>query len=278
MDTFAFRSLLFVPGDSPKKLAKALDVPADALIVDWEDAVPPDRKAVARTATIEAMGSLASRGRTVLVRPNPVGTEFADADLRAVRECAPHGIVIAKCEASSQVGEALQGMPEGMRALALIESSAGVLQAASIAGCSGRVAGLMFGAEDYCAEVGIRRSDGAPELLYARGSVVNAARALRREVFESPLMQYKDLQAVRTAAWRARNQGFTGQAAIHPDQVPVINEVFLPAQAEIEAARQVLERYRAHGEGVYEVQGALEDRPAVVDASRILRIASRFGS
>lgn len=276
MSDFVFRSILFVPGDSPKKLSKALGLPADAFIVDWEDAVAPDRKAAARLATSAAMPALLDGGKTVFVRPNPVGTEWAGDDRESIRECSPAGVVIAKCEGASDVEHALEGLPERMRAIVLIESPLGVLRVAEVVERSTRVAGLMFGAEDYSARAGVRRSDGDPELAFARSSVVNAARALGREAFDSPTMEYRDLQVVRQASQRGRRFGFTGKAAIHPDQVPVINDSFMPTAEELEHARGVIERHREHGGGVYGADGLMEDMPIVLNALRLIEFASRF--
>lgn len=276
MSDFVFRSILFVPGDSPKKLSKALDLPADALIVDWEDAVAPDRKAAARLATSAAMPALLECGKTVFVRPNPVGTEWARADQEAIKECSPAGVVVAKCESASDVEYALEGLPERMRAIALIESPLGVLRVAEVVERSQRVAGLMFGAEDYSARAGVHRSAGDPELAFARSSVVNAARALGREAFDSPTMEYLDLQVVREASQRARRFGFTGKAAIHPGQVPAINAAFMPTEEELEHARGVIERHREHGGGVYGADGSMEDMPIVLNALRLVDFARRF--
>lgn len=278
MSDFVFRSILFVPGDSPKKLSKASRLPADAFIVDWEDAVAPDRKAAARLATSAAMPALLDEGKTVFVRPNPVGTEWARADREAIKECSPGGVVIAKCEGASDVEHALAGLPERMRAIALIESPLGVLRVAEVVERSKRVAGLMFGAEDYSARAGVRRSDGDPELAFARSSVVNAARALGREAFDSPTMEYGDLDVVRQASQRARRFGFTGKAAIHPGQVPVINTAFMPTEEELEYARGVIKRHRKHGGGVYGADGSMEDMPIVLNALRLVEFASRFKS
>lgn len=276
MSDFVFRSILFVPGDSPKKLSKAVDLPADAFIVDWEDAVAPDRKAAARLATKAAMPALLERRTPVFVRPNPVGTEWARADQAAIKECCPAGVVIAKCEGASDIEHALDGLPGGMSAIALIESPLGVLRVAEVVDRSKRVAGLMFGAEDYSARAGVRRSDGDPELAFARSSVVNAARALGREAFDSPTMEYGDLQVVRQASQMARRFGFTGKAAIHPGQVPVINAAFMPTEEELEHARGVIERHREHGGGVYGADGSMEDMPIVLNALRLVELAGRF--
>lgn len=270
MDVSSLRSLLFVPGDSPRKLAKVLEVPADALIVDWEDAVADHRKELARTSTLEALPTLLEHKAAIFIRLNVGNKETIDADCRALRQCAADGVVIPKCETTGDVEDLLAELPRAFAIVPLIESPPGLLQAARIADCSSRVAALMFGAEDYTAEAQILRSEGEPELLFARGGMVNAARARHKEIFDSPLMQYRDLAAVRQAAWRSRRLGFTGQAAIHPAQVDVINEVFLPTHEEMEAAQEILRRYKQNRGGVYGVEGSLEDHPTVRHALQLI--------
>lgn len=270
LNASGLRSILFVPGDSPRKLAKAPSVPADALIVDWEDAVSEANKKKARRVTRDAIRGLADADPAVLIRVNANRPDLVREDCLAVLECSPDGVVIPGCESGEAVQELLRRLPGTAAVFPLLESPMGVLAAAEIAFSSERVAALMFGAEDYSAETRVMRSEGEPELAFARSSVVNAARAAGMEVFDSPLMRFRDPSAVRRAAWRGRRLGFTGQAAIHPSQVPLINDVYSPSEAEIAAAEAVLERFRAHGGGVYAVEGSLEDKPAVEHALRVL--------
>ena len=267
------RSILFVPGDSAKKLSRAASLPADSILIDWEDAVADANKSDAWSVTQRALPSLQSQGRLVLVRLNHPSSEWVAADCAAVRRCQVNGVVIPKCESVGDVERVTEELPGAGIIIPLVESPLGVLWAAEIASCSDRVTALMFGAEDYCAETRIRRSEGEPELTFARGSVVNAARAMGKQVFDSPPMQYQDLGAVRQAAQRGRRHGFSGQAAIHPAQLPVINEVYSPSPAEVEEAKAVLSRFEEHGGGVYAVRGSLEDYPMVRDALAVLERA-----
>ena len=269
----AVRSLLFVPGDSRRKLAKAAGVAADALILDWEDAVAEQAKDAAREATADAMPLFRASDHFVLIRITSSQPDRIEGDCEAVAACRPDGIVLPKCEHASQVVHAAGRLAGDMALMPLIESPLGVLRAVAIASCSDRVRALMFGAEDYSAAVGVRRSAGEPELAFARGSVVNAARCFSKEVFDSPSMAYADAVAVavREAARRARAYGFTGQAAIHPGQVPIINEAFTPSRAEVAAARAVLDRFKERGGGAWGIGGRLEDLPAARHAAAVLR-------
>ncbi len=262
-----------MPGDSVKKLSRSVGLPADLILIDWEDAVSEANKADARAVTQRALPSVRSDGRPLLVRPNPPSSTWFAEDCAAVRSCRPDGVVIPKCESARDVERVAEQLPGLGIIVPLIESPLGVLRAAELASCSGRVKALLFGAEDYCVESRIRRTEDEPEVAFARSSVVNAARAMRKQVFDSPLMQYQDLAAVRQAAQRGRRLGFTGQAAIHPSQLPVINEAYSPSSDEVEEARTVLRRFEEHGGGVYSVQGSLEDYPMVREALAVLERA-----
>lgn len=266
----AIRSILFVPGDSPRKLARAAGVAADALILDWEDAVAEQAKEVARLATADAMPLLQANDRLVLIRITSSQPDGMARDCEAVAACRPDGIVLPKCEHPRQV-ELVAGRLDGdLAVVPLVESPLGVLRAAALAACSEGVRALLFGAEDYSAAAGVRRSAGEPELAFARGCVVNAARSFSKEVFDSPSMVYADPGAVREAASRARAYGFTGQAAIHPTQLTAINEAFTPSPAEVAEARAVLARFEQRGGGVQGIGGRLEDMPAARHAAAVL--------
>ncbi len=270
MELGSARSILYVPGDSPRKLSKTSRISADAFIVDWEDAVSESNKQRARDATREAMPALKALGRPVLIRINATRGDLVRHDCEAVQECDPAGIVIPKCEGAGEMNELLAELPGSVPVLPLIETPRGVVNAPVVALASARVTGLMFGAEDYCAAMRILRTAGEPELAFARCSVANAARAAGLSVFDSPQMAYKDLDTVRAAARRSRVLGFTGQAAIHPAQVPVINEVFAPTDAEIDKASKVVLRFKDRRGGVYGVDGVLEDQPIVKQALEVL--------
>jgi len=272
-ELFRIRSILFVPGDSAKKLSRAAALPADLILIDWEDAVAEANKSDARSVTQRALPSIRSDDRPVLVRPNSPSSAWFAEDCAAVRRCRPDGVVIPKCESVRDVELAAEGLPGLGIIVPLIESPLGVLRAAELASCSDRVKALLFGAEDYCVESRIRRTEGEPEVTFARSSVVNAARAMQKQVFDSPPMQYEDLAAVRRAATRGRQLGFTGQAAIHPAQLPVINDAYSPSAAEVEEAKTVLRRFDEHGGGAYSVQGSLEDYPMVRAALAVLERA-----
>lgn len=276
LDIATIRSLLFVPGDSPGKLASAGASSADAVIVDWEDGVPARNKEFAREITLKALPALREQKRAVFVRVNEIGSETTLADCQALRESEVDGVAIPKCGSDLYVVDLLEDLPEIPAILPFIETAQGLHYAAQIAGHSKRVRALMFGAEDYTANTRIMPGDDELELLFARSSIVNSARAMRKAVFDSPSMQYKDLDAVRRSAQRGRRLGFTGQAAIHPAQLEIINETYLPSQRELDDASEVIGRFRQHGGGVYGVDGRLEDEPTVRRALQVLMSGVAF--
>lgn len=277
-DSTLLRSLLFVPGDNESKLRKAAGVPADALVIDWEDAVLPEQKPHARERTLHALSERSAYPQTVLVRLNAVETDEFEADCQALANCVPDGLMIPKCSSPDHADKIAAFLertdPEGRCSIyALIESAAGVVRAPEIANCSPRVAALAFGAEDFSAQMGIHRSENDIELLYARSAVVTAARAGAREAYESPCLDFRNLDRVRDGAHRARNLGFSGQLAIHPGQVPILNEVFSPTEGEIAEAQRILDTFAKQGTGVMAVEGKVVDEPVLRRARRILQLA-----
>lgn len=272
------RSLLFVPADSPAKLIKSKQTPADALVIDLEDAVEPRRKAMARSLVKEFLQGRHALPQAVLVRLNPAAGEHFDHDCDAITRCLPDGIVLSKCESAYDVLQ-LHSFLESTdvdrkcQIYPLIESPRGILNAYSIASSSSRVAGLAFGAEDFAAEMGIHQTGDEIELLYARSALVTASRAAGCEAIDSPLLDFGDLQRLRNAAFRARNLGFSGKLAIHPAQIPVLNDVFSPTESEILEANRMIASYSASGGGVLAIEGRMVDEASVRKARRILEIA-----
>ena len=272
------RSLLFVPGDNPSKLAKSRSAAADALVLDWEDAVLPQDKPKARALATEFLRSRAGLATPILVRVNPVASTCFEEDAVAFAGCVPDGIVLSKCRSADNVRRLEQILGErGPAATCLVfpmvESAEGLLNAHAIAKSSTRVAALLFGAEDFSADVGIRPTEGEWELLYARSALVTAARAAGLDSIDSPYLEFRNTEEVRASAQRARNLGFTGKLAIHPAQVQVLNEVFSPSESEIEEARRILSAYSSSATGVTVVAGRMVDEAVARKARQTLRLA-----
>ncbi|MDG6103651.1 CoA ester lyase [Dactylosporangium aurantiacum] len=280
------RSYLYVPGDAPQKLDKALHRGADALIVDLEDAVPAAGKDRARALVAEWLGALPATGRpAVWVRVNtgPAG----EADARAVAGPNLAGVCLAKADSPAQVaalGVALAGaeeacgLPVGTIAVVpLLESAAAVLAAPAIARAP-RVARLQIGEADLRAELGVTLGPDERELLFVRSQVVLAAAAAGIAPPVAPVStDYRDLAALRASTVALRRLGFLGRACIHPAQVEVVNEVFTPTPQELAAAADLVRRFDdavGSGAGVLvDVDGRMVDAAVVRAARRLLTLA-----
>lgn len=287
------RSLLFVPADSEKKLAKAASLDADALILDLEDSVRPEARPRAREI---AKAFLAERHRPELwVRINPVDTEDALLDLAAVVPEAPAGIVLPKPRGAADVvtlAERLAeleqdaNLPVGeTRVLPIVtERPEAVLALHGYTPETPRLAGLTWGAEDLSAALGAataRDEHGAwlPVYELARSLSLLAASAAGVPAIDTVYTDYRDSDGLAKYAARARRDGFSGMLAIHPAQVAVINEAFVPSAEEIEHARRIVAAFEdGSGAGAVGLDGRMLDRPHWDRARRVLALAERLQS
>jgi citrate lyase subunit beta / citryl-CoA lyase len=286
------RSLLFVPGDSEKKLAKALESSADGLILDLEDSVGLAAKPQARGTVAAFIG--AARARAVrprlYVRVNPLDSGLTEADLDAVMAAGPDGIMLPKslCGADVQrlgvklaVREAENGLVDGAtRILAIAtESARALFGLASYAGASARLEGLAWGAEDLGADIGsetYRLPDGGYTGPYrlARDLTLFAAVAADAAPIDAVFVNFRDEVGLRAECLAARRDGFTAKMAIHPAQVPVINELFSPSPEAIARARAIAAAFEAApSAGVLSVDGEMLDLPHLKRARKVLERA-----
>lgn len=290
------RSLLFVPGDDARKLARALACGADAVILDLEDSVAPGAKALARervAAFLREAREAQTRTR-LYVRVNPLAGGLVDADLDAVMPQAPHGIVLPKSlnGASVQqlgvklaVREARHELPDGATRVLPIatESARAMFGLGSYAGCSARLEGLSWGAEDLSADLGAlaaRLPDGgyAPPYQVARAMALFAAVAAGVTPIDTVFPAFRDLAGLRADAAAARRDGFEAKLAIHPDQVAVINEVFTPSAPELARAQAIVDAFaEAPQAGVVALEGQMLDAPHLARARKVLARAAGAG-
>lgn len=273
------RSLLFVPGDRPERFAKAAESGADAVILDLEDSVVPEKKADARLAVADFLA--AARSVTVLVRVNPLGSNALPADLDALRGATPDALMLPKAEGAASIAalDALLG-PSAPPILPIAtETPAAIFELGSYRTCAARLAGLSWGAEDLPAAVGAataREEDGryTPPYELARSLTLFAAHAAGVPAIDTVFPPIADEAGLAASAARARRDGFTGMLAIHPVQVPVINAGFSPSDAEIAHARAIVAAFAAHpGAGALSLDGRMIDRPHLIQAQRILALA-----
>jgi citrate lyase subunit beta / citryl-CoA lyase len=270
------RSLLFVPGSRPDRFARAEASGADAIVLDLEDGVESSRKDEAREAieTFINRNPPGDAGR--FVRVNAFASGWFDQDLELVgRLSAIAGVVLPKAESAAQI-EAVARAIDDLPVLPLLETARGVLNAASIAAARRAIPALLFGAEDLSAQLGIPRTIDGDELLFARSQVALAAAAVGADAIDAVFVNLAAPDDLRRDARRARSLGFHGKMAIHPDQVPIINDVFTPTAAELERARRIVdafERAEAQGEGVLRLDDQMVDAPIVARARRLLERA-----
>jgi citrate lyase subunit beta/citryl-CoA lyase len=283
------RSLLFVPGDDDKKLAKALASDADALIVDLEDSVADARKPAARAAAAAFVAEarrLAARPR-LYVRVNPLASGLIAADLDAVIPAAPDGVVLPKClggadvqrlGANLAVREAEHGLADGSTRIVAIatESARALFGFASYRSASGRLEGLAWGGEDLAADLGAEtnrlpdRACCAPYALARTLTLVGAVAAEARPI-DAVYTNFRDLDGLRAEALAARRDGFVAKMAIHPAQIPVINAVFSVSPEAIARARAIVAAFdAAPGAGVVALDGEMLDLPHLMRAKRLL--------
>ena len=273
----ARRALLYMPGSDWRKIEKAAALEVDAICMDLEDGVAPEQKEAARAMVARALGDLDFGEKERLVRVNAVGSGLEGDDLAAVLPAAPDGIVLPKASSAEDVGvvnRAIEGAgQEGMALLAQIESALGVVNLKEIAASGGALQALIFGAEDYAADVGAKRSTEADEVLYARSAVVAHAAAFGLQAIDMLWTDYEDQAGLRKLAKQGAGLGYEGMQIIHPDQIEVVQAVFTPSGGEIAQARRVLEGYeaaKAEGRGAFGLDGKMVDMPMVRAAERVL--------
>ncbi len=281
------RSLLFVPGDSEKKLDRGLTSGADALIVDLEDSVSADRKAEARATALAFLQSAKRDGLKLLVRVNALDTGLTDDDLDAIVPGRPDAIMLPKAaggvsvthlHAKLSAREAIAGLPEGGIGIVALatETAASLFTTGTYRDSSPRLAGLTWGAEDLSAELGAeanRDENGRfldPYRL-ARTLCLAGAATAGVPAIDTVYVDFRNDAGLRRECEEARRDGFTAKMAIHPAQVPVINAVFTPTPDAIAHARSIVAAFEAQpGAGVVGIGGKMYDRPHLVRAKVLL--------
>jgi len=285
------RSYLFVPADSERKLVRAREGTADALIVDLEDAVTPEARPAARRLAAEFLAEPAAQA--LWVRVNPLDSPDAVLDLQHVLPAGPAGIVLPKPERAADVVElalllaALEQqyeLPQGRtRILPIVtERPAALFRLHEYAASTPRLAGLTWGAEDLSAVVGAtasRDSEGNwfPPYELARSLCLFAAAAAEVAAIDTVFTDFRNEAALAAYAGRARRDGFEGMLAIHPAQVDIINEAFMPSPGEVSRAREIVQLFAANpGAGTLGMNGEMIDRPHWLQARRILEMVARL--
>ncbi|HSP26809.1 MAG TPA: CoA ester lyase [Saliniramus sp.] len=284
------RSYLFVPGDSPRKLEKALGSGADALIIDLEDSVAPSGKGEARRITA---GFLAEAGKEaarpkLYVRVNDLATGLTVLDLDAVMEAGPDGIVLPKALGGNDVShlgaiiavrEAEFGLPDGGTSIMAIgtETARSVFLLGTFRGASHRLVGIAWGGEDLSADLGAETNRG-PDGHYtdpyrlARSLTLMGAASAEVDAIDTVYTSFKDIEGLTAECRAARRDGFSAKMAIHPAQVPVINDAFAPSDSEIAKAKAIVAAFADNpSAGVVAIDGEMIDMPHLKRAQRLLK-------
>lgn len=282
-----FRSLLFVPGDSERKMVKAETSGADALVLDLEDAVEVSRLPVARQMVHDYLKQRQDRRQKLWVRINPLDTALALDDLAAVVKAAPDGILLPKGSSAQEIVrlgffldalEARDGVEKGAIAIMPVatETPSALFSLGGYKDCSPRLHALTWGAEDLAAAIGAstnRVENGEYEFTYqlARSLCLLGAHAAGVPAIDTIWSNFRDKEGLEKDAIRARKAGFSGKIAIHPDQIAIINQAFTPDAAELNYAKAVVEAFeKADGAGTVQLEGQMLDRPHLKQAMQIL--------
>ena len=269
-----------MPGLRPDRFAKALASGADIVCVDIEDAVALPRKEEARGLALPLFAGEHDGAVERMLRVNPLSTEEGLRDILALRACPapPPALMLAKVGSAAEIelyDALLDGPCAGIRYYVIIESTDGLANVQEIARASARIDSLLFGAVDMSAD--LRAAQSWEAMLYARSRVVHAAARNGLDLLDVPWLNLGDPDGLATEARASEALGFTGKAAIHPDQIPVINEIFSPSPEAIERARRIVAAFRENTTGLLVVDGELIELPVLRTMHRVLAIADRLG-
>ena len=283
------RTMLFMPGNNPGMLQNAAVLGADSIILDLEDAVSITEKDSARILVREAIKSIDYSGVEVIVRINPLSTEYGQIDLETIATAKPDVIMLPKAD-EFQVKtadetliliEKQMGLSEGcIKLMPIIETAYCLENISSIIKSSSRVIGVLLGAEDLTLDMGIKRTKEGEEIFYARSKIAIVCRALKVDAIDTPFTDTEDYEGLQKDTLKAKGLGMTGKAAINPRQVETIKNIFAPDEKEIEKALKIIkamEDANKEGKGVFSLDGKMIDLPIISTAINTVALAKRLG-
>lgn len=280
------RTMLSVPANRQKMVEKARDLPADAIVLDLEDSVPLAEKANARAMASDAIAGRVLDGQRVFVRINSLASGLLEQDLEAVVIPGLAGINLPKPGSADDMRKVVaiidrleteRDIEKGhVRLTPWVETAKGLLNAFEIASASPRIVGIIFGAEDFTLDTGMKRTETGDELLYPRITVVIAARAAEVIAIDTPYNDFRDEDGLIRETTLARQLGFQGKYVIHPSQIEPVNQAFRPSPEEVEEATKVVQAFdeaEAQGFASTSVDGKMIDTPIASRARRLLTVA-----
>lgn len=277
------RSRLYLPGNEPKFYPNAGLHKPDGIILDLEDSVAPTEKEAAQLLVRNALRSIDFYGVERMVRINqlPKGLD----DLKYLIPHNVHVIIIPKVESAEQIKEVevnIERLKKEYKIkndiffMPIIESALGVIKSFEIASASKYNCALAVGLEDYTADIGVERTNEGSESIFARSMIINAAKAAKIQAIDTVFSDVSDMDGLKASVLEAKSIGFEGKGCIHPRQVQVVNEAFLPSEAEIDKAKRIVlafEEAEAKGLGVVSLGSKMIDAPVVKRAKRIVKLA-----
>jgi citrate lyase subunit beta/citryl-CoA lyase len=280
------RSVLYMPGANERALEKAKGIPADALILDLEDAVAPDAKTEARARVCAAVSSGEYGAKEIAIRINGLGTQWHDDDIAAASAAGPNAIVVPKVNSAEEVAQLVAsfeaaGAPAHTKLWAMLETPVAILNAESIATASDRLTVLVMGTNDLAKELYAEHVPGRAPLQFGLQKCLMAARLAGKVILDGVYNDIKDDEGFRAEALQGKQFGFDGKTLIHPSQVEPCNEVFAPSEDEIEHSRKVIAAFneaQAEGRGVVTVDGRMIENLHVDNALRILAVADAIAA
>lgn len=281
--------MMFVPGNNPGMMQDAFIYGPDSIMLDLEDSVKMSEKDAARLLVYNALKSIDYGDTEMVVRINPLSSPYGKKDVEAVVKAGVDVIRMPKTETADEVRE-LEAEIEKVETrlgclgrtqiMAAIESAEGICNAFEIAKASKRMMGIALGAEDYTANLKTQRTPEGTELLYARQTIIVAARAAGIDAFDTVYSNLDDMDTFRKEVELIHTLGFDGKSIINPRQIQIVNEVFAPTAKAIEKARKIIagiKEAEAKGSGVISVNGKMVDRPVVLRAQRVMELAIASG-
>lgn len=284
------RTMMFVPGNNPAMVKDAGIYGADSIMFDLEDAVSMAEKDAARFLVAEAIKTQDYGDAELVVRVNGQDTPFYRNDVLAMVKAGIEVIRLPKAESADMIKKLEQDVLEAEKKfnreigsthlMAAIESAKGVLNAPEIASASERMIGIAISAEDYTTDMKTHRYPDGAELEFARNMVLHAARAAGIAAFDTVFSNMDDTEGFYRETRYIHQLGFDGKSLVNPRQIPMVNEVYAPTKPEIEKARDVIfaiEEARAKGSGVISMNGQMVDRPVVLRAQRVMKLAKASG-
>lgn len=280
------RSVLYMPGANERALEKAKGIPADALILDLEDAVAPDSKREARARVCAAAASGEYGAKEIAIRINGIGTQWHDDDIATAAASGPDAIVVPKVNSAEEVAQLVAsfeaaGAPAHTKLWAMLETPVAILNAESIATASDRLTVLVMGTNDLAKELYAEHVPGRAPLHFGLQKCLMAARLAGKVILDGVYNDIKDDEGFRAEALQGKQFGFDGKTLIHPSQVEPCNEVFAPSEDEIEHSRKVIAAFdeaQAEGRGVVTVDGRMIENLHVDNARRILAVADAIAA